>query len=181
MARGPSAPNRTVAYVAVVALLVSAAMTGAVLFFQATEHAVHVHQALTGWEAALPVFVDWAGFVAIVTLAAGSMLGYGLLGGRTAASRRVHRALGWTVAALLALHGVGGLVHSLQGVVEAVPISLDVIGIAIAAMLAAQLLTGYGRSKGLSGRASVHAWVGVAVIAVVATHGLVGVWHLLTG
>jgi hypothetical protein len=172
--------RRGIAYASVVVLLVAGSMTGAVLFFQATEHATHVHAALTGWQASLPVFVDWAGFIAIIVLAVQVMFGYRLFGvGRSARAR--HVLLAWSVVVLLGLHGVSGVIHSLQGNVETIPLYLDVIGLGVAALLVVQLATGYGRAKGLPGRAVTHSWIGIAVAVIIAAHGLIGVWHTLTG
>jgi hypothetical protein len=178
--RSRYALKRGVAYASVVGLLVSGAMTGAVLFFQATEHASHVHAGLTGWQAALAVSVDYLGLLTILLLATQVMFGYRLFGTRPTVSRRAHKALAWIVAALLALHG-GGLLHSLQGTVEIVPVWLDAIGLGVAVMLALQLSTGYGRVRGLPARALAHSWLGIVIAVVVAAHGFIGVAHTLSG
>ena len=89
--------------------------------------------------------------------------------------------LAWFVIGLLALHGAGGLVHSLQGTPEVVPLWLDVMGTVVAGLLALQMVTGYGRIAGAPARAVAHSWTAVAVAVVVAAHGFIGVAHTLGG
>ena len=180
-------PWKVAAYAGVVILLVATALSfGAVLYqIEAGGHAhgsLGPHGSLTGWEAVLPIVADAFGFLAIVVLAVQLMVGYHLFRVPGARFRPLHVALAWGVVVLMGAHTALAVFHSLQSPIEVLPIWLDLIGLVIVALLALELLSGYRRTgPRRGGFRRIHVVVALAAIAVIAAHGLIGVYHTFTG
>ena len=126
------------------------------------------------------IAVDGFGVALASVLAVQVMLGYRLFGARASGYGRTHVLLGWAVVALILVHGVGAVIHTFQGTVETLPVSLDVMGVVIAAVLAVQIAAGYlvRRSRAMR---TTHDMVALVLIVLVAAHGLIGYYHILTG
>lgn len=168
------------ANVALVALLVSATMSGGAIFFAVTEHAGHAHADLVGWRASLPTWVDGIGLVLMLLLSVQMMLGYRLFSVPGKRFRPLHVSLAWSIVAIMALHMAGGFYHTLTTGLEVLPVWINAAGLVAAALLAIQLGSGYGQPRGTRLR-RVHVFVAVPILLVVATHGLLGVFHNFLG
>lgn len=173
--------RRVVAYSALVVLLVSGALGGAAVFFQVSEHGSHAHAGLAAWQETFALVVDGVGFVLAFVLAAQAMLGYRLFSVRRSRFRPVHVALAWTVIAIMLAHGAGAIAHTFQGPLEVLPVWLDVLGVAIVALLTAQMVSGYFNSSPTRRARLVHVWVAIPVALVAAVHGVLAVWHTVAG
>jgi hypothetical protein len=170
---------RVAGYAAVVALLVAATLSAGSVLYQVVELGGHAHGGGLPW---LPVAVDTAGSAMAFLLAVQLMVGYGLVRVPRPRFRRVHAGMAWGVVAFMAFHGIGGVVHSLQGVVETLPLVLDGVGVALTVLVALQLSSGYALSRPGAGRNRLlHASAALAVAAVVAGHVAVGIVHAIAG
>jgi cytochrome b561 len=165
------------AYVSVVLLLISLGVALGALFYEAEYGS---HAGLTGWELWFAITVDGLGLVLASVLAVQVMLGYRLFDVSTHDLRRVHVVLAWAVVVLVLAHGGGAVAHTFQGRIEPLPVWLDIMGVAIAVLLAAQMAAGYLRSRDKRMRL-VHDWLAVAFVLFVALHGFIGYYHVLTG
>jgi hypothetical protein len=174
-----TALHRTVGYIAVTTLLVSAGLSAGGLFFQLAEQGGHAHAGLSAGEQTLGFAVDAAGFALALLLSLQMMLGQQLFDVSAERFRTVHSGVAWSVVALAGLHGVGAVTHTLQGAVEALPVWLDAMGAVAVFVLAIQLATGY-RGPGRS-RRHYHAWVAAGLAAAMSVHGVLGLVHALAG
>ncbi|HEY3317186.1 MAG TPA: hypothetical protein VGK50_02010 [Coriobacteriia bacterium] len=171
---------RGAGYGALVAVLVTATLSAGAVLYQLFEGSGHAHAGAPA-ASSLAVAVDAAGFVMMLLLGMQLMTGYRLVGVRAGDFRRLHVATAWTVAGLLGLHGLAAVVHTLEAP-EMLPVALDLIGLGLLGLVAAQLVSGYRRSGAGRARArAVHSAVAVAVAAVVAGHASLGIVHVLTG
>jgi hypothetical protein len=171
------ARSAEVGYPVLVALLVAATLAAGSVLYQLAELGGHGHGG-----GGLAVAVDTAGFAMAFLLGAQLMTGYGLIRLPRPRFRRVHAAMAWWLVALLAFHGAGGALHSLEPPVETLPLVLDAVGIVLAALLAVQLSSGYRSSRPKATRTrTLHAAVAVALAIAVAGHAVLGIVHTVLG
>lgn len=175
-------PSRTLAYAALVTLLVAATLSGGDVFNELTGHAGHPHAGLHGFAAALPILADGLGFLLAFVLAIQMMIGYRLFTVSGSHFRGVHVPLAWTVAGLVALHATAGAVHTFQTTVDALPIWIVGIGSATVLVLALQLTSGYRRfSRGRQLPPWLHGAAAIVLALAVAVHSVLGIVHTFTG
>lgn len=179
MASG-QASKTLVTNAALVALLVSATMSGGAIFFAVTEHAGHAHADLVGWQATLPTLVDGIGLLLMLLVSVQMMVGYRLFAVPGRQFRPLHVSLAWTVVAVMALHMAGGIYHTVATGLEPLPVWINVAGLAIVGLLGLQLGSGYGQPKAKRLR-QVHMFVAVPIALVAAAHAILGVLHTLLG
>jgi len=175
---------RRLRYVLIELVVVSSGLAGASVLYQLTERG-HVHPGVeTGWEANFGIGTDAVAFVLMVLLAVELFWGYRVSGFTWARYRLWHPRMAWAIAAVIAVHGLTGVTHSLLGEIESVPIVLDFFGAGLVLLLVVQMLSGHRamRAGPIQGRErAVHAWT-VALLAVaVSAHAVLGVYHTITG
>lgn len=170
-----------IGYGALVALLVTATLSAGAVLYQLFGQVGHVHAGAPPSSSAVAVVVDTAGFAMMFLLGAQLMTGYRLVDVKRARFRHVHVRTAWAVVGLLAFHAVAAVLHTFEGI-ELLPVILDLMGLGLLGLVAAQLSSGYGQGPARGSRPRVvHATLAVALVLLVAGHSVIGILHTLRG
>ena len=179
--KGRRGSGKAAAYVLLVALVVTGTLAAGAVIFELTGSVAH-RAGSAGWqEVALPIGVDAIGFVIIFAIAIQLMSGYGLVSAKSG-FRAVHVPLAWALVAVLGLHTVGAVYHSLQPPVEQLVVALDVVGALAVLVLLPQLLAGctLAHNKRPSFR-RLHISLALTAGVVTLVHGIGGIVHSVRG
>lgn len=161
-----------IVYPTIVALLLSGTMGAAAVFMIAGYGGDGAGGPLRPSQA-FAVGLQAMAVVIVLALATQLMLRHGLIRARTDV-RRLHAALGWGVAGVLAVHALVTVVSGLRG--GGVPVSFYVIDCLALLALAVQLASGHLQGRLETARvALVHAWLAVPLALVIAELGIVAV------
>ncbi len=164
---------RGIVYPAIVALLLSATMGAAAVFMIAGYGGDGAGGPLKP-DQSIAMGLQGMAIVIVIALATQLMVRHSLIRGAPARSHALHVALGWGVAAALAIHALVTVAGGMRG--GGVPVSFYVIDCLALAAMAVQLASGHLQERVPAARiALVHAWLSVPLALVVAELGIVAV------
>lgn len=143
-----------------------------------------------------PTWIQSWGYLLLFVVALELMVGYRVIKFQGIQFRKVHPALAWGLAALVAPHAVFGIAHVLMlhmvttiglhvhvaASPENMPIWLDAEGLVILVLIAAQIMAGNGVFKLKRPQfRSLHAMLAWMIAAFALLHAALGLAHVLSG